>query len=252
MFATLSQVFYMRFMRFWLFFLILCGLVLCPFSRVSIAEAQGGDTIHVVRVGETLTAISRRYGVSIQALANYNGIRNINHIRVGQRLRIPSSNQPSRIATPPVRIATATSAPNVNRPATRPLVVIVTPKPVVPVVRASPLRRGEVAYTVYAGDSLYGIAARYNTSAGAIIARNNLPSTTIYVGQRLIIPASVQPQASLPTQAAVTAPTPTPVQSYETTLPMISKDIATPASEPERQPEPEVVVESETEPEAEN
>ena len=43
---------------------------------------------HVVRKGDTLYGLSRRYGKSISALQKANGIRG-NGIRLGQRLRIP-------------------------------------------------------------------------------------------------------------------------------------------------------------------
>jgi putative chitinase len=44
---------------------------------------------HVVRWGETLTRIARRYGTSIWAIAQANGIWNVNYIRAGQVLVIP-------------------------------------------------------------------------------------------------------------------------------------------------------------------
>lgn len=44
---------------------------------------------HVVQRGENLTRIGRRYGVSVQAIVEANGIRNPSLIYVGQRLRIP-------------------------------------------------------------------------------------------------------------------------------------------------------------------
>lgn len=53
------------------------------------APAQQGGGVHIVRRGETLSGIARRYGVSVQALAAANGIRNINRILIGQRLVIP-------------------------------------------------------------------------------------------------------------------------------------------------------------------
>jgi len=53
----------------------------------------GGTTgfVHVVQPGETLTRIAIRYGVSVWAIANANGIYNPNHIWVGQRLLIPGT-----------------------------------------------------------------------------------------------------------------------------------------------------------------
>ena len=44
---------------------------------------------HVVGSGETLGSIAGRYKTSVAALAQANGIANVNLIRVGQRLRLP-------------------------------------------------------------------------------------------------------------------------------------------------------------------
>lgn len=46
---------------------------------------------HIVRRGETLSLIARRHHTSVRALARHNGIQNINLIRVGQRLLLPST-----------------------------------------------------------------------------------------------------------------------------------------------------------------
>lgn len=50
--------------------------------------ASGG--VHVVQRGENLSTIARRYGTTVSALARANGISNVNHIYVGQRLVIAS------------------------------------------------------------------------------------------------------------------------------------------------------------------
>ena len=47
---------------------------------------------HVVKAGETLWAISQRYGVSVDALLKANGITNANRVRQGTRLNIPANN----------------------------------------------------------------------------------------------------------------------------------------------------------------
>lgn len=51
--------------------------------------APGGQCIHVVRRGETLTQIAWRYGTSVQWLMRANGLWNPNYIYVGQRLCVP-------------------------------------------------------------------------------------------------------------------------------------------------------------------
>ena len=44
---------------------------------------------HTVKKGETLTSIAKKYGVTVEAIADKNGIKNKNLIRVGQVLTIP-------------------------------------------------------------------------------------------------------------------------------------------------------------------
>jgi chromosome segregation ATPase len=53
------------------------------------APARGGGEQHTVRPGETLTAIAARYGVSVRALLDKNGLADADSIREGQKLTIP-------------------------------------------------------------------------------------------------------------------------------------------------------------------
>lgn len=53
------------------------------------ASAAPAELSHTVQAGETLWALSMRYGVSIQAIASANGLPNASFIRTGQRLVIP-------------------------------------------------------------------------------------------------------------------------------------------------------------------
>lgn len=78
------------------------------------AEA-GGETTHIVQAGQTLTSIAARYGVSVSALMQANGLRNQDFIYVGQRLRIPA---PGSAPAPSASIASApvlTEAPYSGR-----------------------------------------------------------------------------------------------------------------------------------------
>ena len=54
----------------------------------STADAEAGRT-HVVRRGDTLQGLARRYGVSIQALREANGLHERAALRVGLALKIP-------------------------------------------------------------------------------------------------------------------------------------------------------------------
>ena len=53
------------------------------------ATPPPAQTIYVVRAGDTLFSIARRYGVTVQAIMSANGLTNYN-IRVGQELVIPA------------------------------------------------------------------------------------------------------------------------------------------------------------------
>ena len=70
-------------------------------------STQGGGTIpssgsvHVVRRGETVASIARRYGTSVAAIAALNGLRNPNLIYAGQRLNIPKGGSSSGGGTAP-------------------------------------------------------------------------------------------------------------------------------------------------------
>lgn len=58
-------------------------------AALVLPTAAFADQTYVVRRGDTLSRIAARYGTSMQAIMNANGIRNANYIWVGQRLRIP-------------------------------------------------------------------------------------------------------------------------------------------------------------------
>ena len=46
---------------------------------------------HTVKKGETLGAIARKYGRSVKQLMTWNGIKNANSLRIGQRLRVSAN-----------------------------------------------------------------------------------------------------------------------------------------------------------------
>ncbi len=54
-------------------------------------NSTSGQTVYIVKAGDTLNQIAASYGVTARAIAVENGIRNINLIYVGQRLIIPTN-----------------------------------------------------------------------------------------------------------------------------------------------------------------
>ena len=59
----------------------------------SSATGSGG-IVHVVAPGDTLSGVARRLGVSVGALAAANRIADVDHIRIGTRLRLPGGPAP--------------------------------------------------------------------------------------------------------------------------------------------------------------
>jgi LysM repeat protein len=57
--------------------------------------SSGGATTYVVRRGDTVASIAYRYGTTIAAIAQANGLANPGYIYAGQRLRIPSGGSPA-------------------------------------------------------------------------------------------------------------------------------------------------------------
>lgn len=105
---------------------------------------------YVVRPGDTLAGIARKYGTTVEVLAQLNGLSNPSLIYVGQTLILSAASAPPATASP----------------ATTPVIHIV--------------ERGE---------TLSVIAQRYGSSVSALATANNLANPSlIYVGQRLLIP----------------------------------------------------------------
>ncbi len=70
-------------------------------QRLVIPSGRPAGTVHIVQPGEMLSRIALRYGVNVWAVAQANGITNLNHIYVGQRLVIPGVAPPVVPTQPP-------------------------------------------------------------------------------------------------------------------------------------------------------
>jgi membrane-bound lytic murein transglycosylase D len=150
---------------------------------------------HVIKRGETLSVIARKYGTTIATLKKLNGIRNSHRIREGKALVVPmkggdfansSSSKPGYMN--PKR---SISREHLERVAKR---------------SQPPPGHKRLTYTVKRHDTLGHIAEAYNTSARKLRAWNNLSYRRyIYPGQKLAIyvPESFTPPDQVPTSVAM-------------------------------------------------
>jgi LysM repeat protein len=63
------------------------------------AGDAGGETVHVVKSGDTLTKIAKQHGVSLKALRAANNLKT-DQIKVGQKIKVPAA-APAPAAPPP-------------------------------------------------------------------------------------------------------------------------------------------------------
>lgn len=114
-----------------------------------VTSVNRSGTYYIVQPGDNLSRIARRFGTTVHAIVQANGIVNPNYVYVGQRLYIPSGGGGGY-----------------------------TPYPV-----------DSRIYIVQAGDSLSKIARRFNTTVQAIAMANGITNTSyVFIGQRLIVP----------------------------------------------------------------
>lgn len=134
-------------------------------------SASTGSIEYRVKSGDSLSEIAGRYNVPVSALRAANGLRS-NSLRIGQKLRIPAQ----RVKGPFV----ATEA-----------------------VRPDVVSSKKHYHEVQPGEVISTIARRHGLSVSKLQAMNNLKSTRIYPGQRLVV-GHVRGHAAAPkTTAAV-------------------------------------------------
>ena len=204
--------------------IVLMGVLLLAAGAQTVraAPSHASPLVHIVRWGENLTGIAARYGVTIQAVVNYNGLVNANRIYVGQRLLIPvASPAPAPIAgctyivqpgdnltgiafRSGVSVATLVRINNLVNPnriyVGQRLALPCAPAPA-PVPAPAPSPEGQY-YVVQWKDTLAKIAYRFGVSVWSIVQANNIANpNVIFPGQKLYIPGTA-PTAPAPTHPA--------------------------------------------------
>jgi len=110
------------------------------------------STVHVVKPGDTLYGVARRYGVTIPALAAANGMNSKSHLTAGDRLEVPGGGAGG------------------------------------PKSGSSASESTRVTYKVRSGDTLSEIADKFNVSVSQLMSWNRMRQpSSLRAGQKLVV-----------------------------------------------------------------
>ncbi len=173
--------------------------LLIPNSKKENSQAGSKNSIYVVKSGDTLGEIAERLGVSTKDLKHENGLKNAN-LQIGQKLRIPSSEQPQKTSTKTVK----------NEQSQK---TAASPEKAAPIIDTEitvrPKDEPSGKYTVKSGDTLGHIADRYGVTSKTIKELNALKSDNISIGQSLKVPSGSKNVTSAePQKVSETKPLP--------------------------------------------
>ena len=171
-------------------------------------------TEYIVRSGDSVGAIAKRYGISSKEIVDLNKLSDPNKLRVGQKLVLPGRLK--------IKAAPAKHSLKVKAVATpvAPAKVAAPVEPLMPVAAEAlfaPAPDAGKEYVVVKGDSLSRIAKKFGTKIRALREANKLQGDKLKIGQKLIIP---EVTAASPALAAVPAP------SAPAVVPVPAKTIA--------------------------
>lgn len=132
---------------------------LCCFSMYA-------DSSYIVKKGDTLYSISRKYQITVPELRAANNLSENDVLKAGAKLVIPAAD---------IENAAALSASKTSD-----------------YKKDSSRTSATAAYVVQKGDTLYGIARKYNIKLNELLSLNNLDnSSTIKIGQKILVPAEI-------------------------------------------------------------
>jgi len=155
----------------------------------SVQVAGPSFEAYIVKKGDNLWSIAKRYNVSLNELYTANGLNKNSVLRIGQQIQVPVEGGTASIST----VSADTYQP-------------------------TSFNQGSTSYTVKRGDTLSKVANQYDTSVRAIKAANSMTSDLIRVGETLVIPVGANANTSgalgtsgtsLGTSAASAAPSST-------------------------------------------
>jgi membrane-bound lytic murein transglycosylase D len=171
-----------------------------PPSKVEEIKNTPSKTIstkHMVKQGETLFSIAKKYGLTVNELRKMNVISPTESIKVNQLLTVGKST-----------IATKEEVLTKTQPEKKPIVnepigeeELVTVKP--PFKETTAAAKFQM-HTVAAGETLFSISKKYSITVGQIQKWNNLNNSSISLGQKLVVSSLISSSSTLPKPATET------------------------------------------------
>ena len=189
----------------------------CDYIGYPYKPPYSEEIVYTVQPGDTLFSIARRFQTTTDAIMRQNNLTSTT-INVGQRLLIPffgtTPEVPEETFTYTV-VAGDTLFSLANRFNTTVAeikrlnnltsdVLSIGQQLLIPGTEITPPPM--ITHTVVAGDTLFSLANRYNTTVNEIMRQNNLTSTALRIGQQLLIPGSTPPPEP-PEPPIITRPT---------------------------------------------
>ncbi|GIL16294.1 MAG: hypothetical protein BroJett040_00450 [Oligoflexia bacterium] len=140
------------------------------------SEPGSQGIAHVVRAGENLSNIAKKYGVTVQSLRKANNMGRKSMLKVGSSLTIPVSQRPNSVDSGGTRLPASTKGAQINLKKTK---------------KQTHVSKVKV-HVVRRGDNLLSIANRYNVTVESIKEKNNLEGgSKILIGARILIPSAI-------------------------------------------------------------
>lgn len=174
-----------------------------PETKSNVPE---GSVEYKVVKGDTLWGIGMVYGVTVDRLAEINGISKNSTLRVGQVLMIPPDAKnavgkpiPQKKADAAKSNATSTKT-DTSAKSSATKTETSTKASTATATKTPATKDGETLYVVKSGDNLSTIAYRHHVKLADLIAANKVdPKAILRVGQTLVIPAAGTNAASTST-----------------------------------------------------
>lgn len=152
------------------------------------------STKHIVKPGETMFSIAKRYGLTIEELRKMNGMSSTATIKANQLLTIGTS---TIVTKEEILTSVPTKKPKSDTPIGEEEFVKTKP-----VVKEPAVTTKTQTHTVVSGETLFSISKKYGVSISQIQNWNELSGNSINLGQKLIVSQSKIQSTSLPKETS--------------------------------------------------